>query len=163
MRVAESAERRRFCGCERSRGHQKPPCTVKRQPPEGGSYTSPKVPAILPPRRLPPRLSICRSPQFYGETPQGGDSAKSHRIGALRRSGGRRGRAPNAAAGGIGLQRGFAALLMRFASRNAWRARAPLSGSLLRGQLYFPESACYPAPSSAAAAAFNLPFSPILR
>ena len=34
---------------------------------------------------------------------------------------------PNAAAGGIGLQRGEAALLLRFAKRNAARARAPFS------------------------------------
>lgn len=44
MRVAGGAERRRFCECERSRGHQKPPCAVKRQPPEGA--------AILPRKSL---------------------------------------------------------------------------------------------------------------
>ena len=53
MRVAESAERRRFCECERSRGHQKPPCAVKRQPPEGA--------AILPRKRLLSRPLVgCR-------------------------------------------------------------------------------------------------------
>ena len=53
MRVAEGAERRRFCECERSRGHQKPPCAVKRQPPEGA--------AILPRKRLLSRPLVgCR-------------------------------------------------------------------------------------------------------
>ena len=53
MRMAESAERRRFCGCERSRGHQKPPCAVKRQPPKGA--------AILPRKRLLSRPLVgCR-------------------------------------------------------------------------------------------------------
>jgi len=44
--------------------------------------------------------------------------------GALCRNRDGRGRAPDAAAGGIGQRRGKAAPLMRFASRNAWRARA---------------------------------------
>ena len=48
MRAAESAERRRFCGCERSRGHQKPPCAVKRQPPERAAILPRKRPLSCP-------------------------------------------------------------------------------------------------------------------
>ncbi len=126
MRVAEGAERRRFCGCERSRWHQKPPCAVKRQPPEGA--------AILPRKRLLSRPLVGRRRGFqFAVLPN--FTVKRRRAGIVQNpivsahsaEAGEGAGAPNAAAGGIGLQRGFAALLMRFASRNAWRARAPFS------------------------------------